>query len=48
MDLSQIRAGGNTSTFDADARCPTCRPLVPYIKGKESHHEMTNDFFMSI
>lgn len=34
MDLKELRAGGNTSTFDADAHCPTCRTPVPYQKGE--------------
>lgn len=34
MDLADLRAGGNTSTFDADARCPTCRTPVPYRDGE--------------
>ncbi|CAM9228041.1 unnamed protein product, partial [Discosporangium mesarthrocarpum] len=27
--LLDLRAGGNTSTFDADAGCPTCRTPIP-------------------
>lgn len=34
VDLASIRAGGNTSTFDADARCPTGRAPVPYRNGE--------------
>lgn len=34
MDVLGLRAGGNTSTFNADAHCPTCRTPVPYRECK--------------
>lgn len=39
VDLSELRAGGNTSTFDADAHCPTCRTPVPYRQGERAFPE---------
>ena len=41
MDLADLRAGGNTSTFDADAHCPTCRTPVPYRDGERGHSRVS-------
>ncbi|CAB1113175.1 ABC [Ectocarpus sp. CCAP 1310/34] len=32
VDLESLRAGGNASTFNADAHCPTCRKQVPFTE----------------
>ncbi|CAM9778905.1 unnamed protein product, partial [Ectocarpus fasciculatus] len=32
VDLASLRAGGNASTFNADAHCPTCRKQVPFTE----------------
>lgn len=34
VDLASLRAGGNASTFNADAHCPTCRKQVPFTEGE--------------